>query len=466
MGIEPDLAIVGGVIVTADGTRRGDVLVSDGRIARIARRGAPPAARRTVDAAGLLVMPGMVDTHVHLMDPGATEREDFPTGTAAAAARGVTTIVEHTHAHPVRTADELSDKLASVRSRSHVDFGLAAHVWPDRLHALERAWEAGVTFFKVFTCTTHGVPGIEGPTLRSVFDRVASFDGVCLVHCEDERSTAEAEAALRAEGREDPALLVEWRSPEAELRAVRAVTEAAGAAGARITIAHVSSPEVARLVEAARSRGVVIAAEACPQYLLLDEDEVEQHGPFRKFTPPARNRSSDDRAAMWRLLSDGVLTHVATDHAPSTVAQKSEGGIWGAPFGLPGLDTTMRLMLDAVAKGRLRWHDLVRRYSLEPARRYGLSERKGHLDPGADADIVLVDPEASVTISDDDVISKAGWTPFAGLRTQGDVVSVFLRGEEIAADGVPFDARRGRFLPGPGARANASAVARGEGAER
>jgi len=347
-----------------------------------------------------------------------------------------------------------------------VDFGLAAHVWPDHVDALDAAWRAGVTFFKVFTCTTHGVPGIEGDALRSVFERVASFDGVCLVHCEDERLTTEAEAALRAEGREDPGVLVEWRSPQAEARAVAAVTEAARVTGARITIAHVSSPEVARLVEAARAQGAVIGAEACPQYLLLDEDEVEQHGAFRKFTPPARNRSSDDRAAMWRLLSDGVLTHVATDHAPSTVAQKSDGGIWEAPFGLPGLDTTMRLMLDAVAKGRLRWHDLVRRYSLEPARRYGLSERKGHLAPGADADILLVDPETSVTISDEDVISKAGWTPFAGRRTQGDVVSVFLRGEEVAADGEPFDARRGRFLPGPGARASASAVARWEGAER
>ena len=211
MGTEPDLSIVGGTIVTARGTERGDVLVGEGRIVGIARDGPSPGARRTVDATGLLVMPGMIDTHVHLMDPGPTEREDFPTGTAAAAARGITTIVEHTHAHPVRTADELSEKLSAVRGRSHVDFGLAAHVWPDRVDALAATWRAGVTFFKVFTCTTHGVPGIEGDVLRWVFERVASFDGVCLVHCEDERLTAEAEASLRAGGRGDPGVLVEWR---------------------------------------------------------------------------------------------------------------------------------------------------------------------------------------------------------------------------------------------------------------
>lgn len=451
--MQADLAIVGGTVVTGTDAVRADVVVRRGRIAEVVPAGGDVGADATIDAGGLLVLPGMVDTHVHLMDPGPTEREDFPTGTAAAAARGVTTIVEHTHAHPVRDQDELAEKVAYLRGRSNVSFGLAAHVWPDRIDALEQAWRAGVAFFKVFTCTTHGVPGIEGEELRRTLQRVAGFGGTCLVHAEDETRTEDAERALRAAGREDPGILTEWRSREAELEAVRAVADLAVETGVRLTIAHISSPPVAEAIVAARRRGADLAAEACPQYLLLAEDEILEHGALRKFTPPTRNRSAEEVEAMWRLLADGTLTHVATDHAPSTMAQKLDVDIWDAPFGLPGLDTTTRLLLDAVAAGRLSWSDVVRRYAEEPAKRYGFWPAKGSLEVGADADLVLVDPAATVHIRDEDVISKAGWTPFAGRRTTGDVVRVFLGGDEIARDGTPRDQRTGRFLAGPGAAA-------------
>ncbi|MGH2679070.1 MAG: dihydroorotase [Actinomycetota bacterium] len=441
--------------MSGEGAARADVVVRGGRIANVLPGGSDVAAETTVDAGGLLVLPGMVDTHVHLMEPGPTEREDFPTGTAAAAARGVTTIVEHTHEHPVRDPTELADKLAALRGRSNVSFGLAAHVWPDRIDTLAETWRAGVVFFKVFTCTTHGVPAVEGDDLRRTLEAVAAVGGTCLVHAEDETRTAEAERSLRAEGRTDPGILARWRSREAELEAVRTVAALAVETGARLTIAHVSAPPVAEAIVAARGRGADLAAEACPQYLLLGEDEVATHGPLRKFTPPARNRSAEDMDAMWRLLADGVLTHVASDHAPSTLAQKGTGDIWDAPFGLPGLDTTSRLLFDAVATGRLAWADVVRRYAEEPAKRYGLWPAKGRLAAGADADVVLVDPSASVRIRDEDVISKAGWTPFAGRTTTGDVVRVFLGGREIARDGVPRDERTGWFLAGPGAAVDA-----------
>jgi dihydroorotase (multifunctional complex type) len=449
--VRADLAIVGGSVVSGEGSRRADLVVHDGHVADLAVAGSDIEAATVIDAGGLLVMPGMVDTHVHLMDPGPTEREDFPTGTAAAAARGVTTIIEHTHAHPVRDPGELADKLEALRGRSNVSFGLAAHVWPDRIGILEDTWRAGVSFFKAFTCATHGVPAVEGDDLRRTFGAIAGFGGTCLVHAEDERRTAEAEHSLRGQERTDPGILPEWRTREAELEAVRAVAELAVETGARLTIAHVSCPEVAEAITVARRRGADLAAEACPQYLLLAEDEVQTEGPLRKFTPPARNRSREDMDAMWGLLADGTLTHVATDHAPSTIAQKRAGDFWDAPFGLPGLDTTTRLLLDAASTGRLSWSDVVKRYSEEPARRYGLWPAKGSLDVGAAGDVVLVDPSATVRIRDEDVISKAGWTPYAGRTTTGDVVRVFLGGEEIAADGVPRDERGGRFIPGPGA---------------
>ncbi|MGH8912998.1 MAG: amidohydrolase family protein, partial [Acidimicrobiia bacterium] len=143
--VTPDLTVKGGLVVSPDGRRSTDLAISDGRVVAV---GDLEAAGTMIDASGLLVLPGMVDTHVHLMDPGPTEREDFPTGTRAAAARGVTTIVEHTHTHPVRTPEDLAEKRAHLEERANVDYGLAAHLWPEDIPGMAAMWEAGVTFFK------------------------------------------------------------------------------------------------------------------------------------------------------------------------------------------------------------------------------------------------------------------------------------------------------------------------------
>jgi len=332
--VDIELAIKGGTVVSARGRHRAHIYVSDGRIVHVGDQ--DEQADQVVDATGLSVLPGMVDTHVHLMDPGATDREDFPTGTAAAAAAGVTTIVEHTHANPVRSVADLSEKLAYLEGRSNVDFGLAAHTWPDRIDDLGALWEAGVTFFKIFTCTTHGVPGLDAARLEEALAAIASFGGVCLIHCEDETMTADAEAKLREQGRNDNGILNEWRTLEAEEAAVAVAVAAvlAERTGARATIAHVSSPSVADFIMTARARGADLVAEACPQYFALREEEVLTEGPFRKFTPPARSRSDADEEKMWDLLRTGVLNHVSTDHAPSTRQQKQHG-IWDDPSGFP-----------------------------------------------------------------------------------------------------------------------------------
>lgn len=417
-----DLSIEGGTVVTPAGGARANVHVRDGRVVHVGTEAAEAA--RTVDAADLYVLPGMVDTHVHLMDPGATDREDFPTGTAAAAARGVTTIVEHTHGGPIRDLADLEEKRRHLDGRSNVDYGLAAHVWPDRIDRLGDLWSAGVTFFKIFTCTTHGVPGLDAAQLHRAFEALARAGGSCLVHCEDESITTEAERLLKAAGRDDNAVIPEWRSPTAELVAVQVTALLARLTGARATIAHVSNPDAAAVVDAARSAGADLAAEACPQYFLLRDQEILDHGPFRKFTPPARAHTDADEQAMWDLLRRGVLNHLSTDHAPATRAQKTEGSIWDV--------------------------HVVRVYAEAPARRYGLYPRKGCLDVGADADLVLVDPTVERVVRDEDVISKAGWTPYAGRAARGMVVAIYLHGQQVAADGIPRRELTGHFLNGPG----------------
>ena len=274
--------IKGGTLISASGQSRGDVLIDEGRIVAV---GDVESRGDLVDATGQLVMPGMVDTHVHLMDPGETDREDFPSGTRAAAARGVTTIVEHTHSHPVRSPKDLREKRDHIQGRSNVDFGLAAHVWPDRIDQIVGLSAEGISFFKIFTCDTHGVPGLDQEALHAALSAIAGADGRCLIHNEDEELTSEAERRWRGANRTDPASLGEWRSREAELIAVRRSSAAVLDTGAVATFAHVSTPDVLDVIDGYRDLGADIAAEACPQYFALNEDEVEEHGALRKFTP-------------------------------------------------------------------------------------------------------------------------------------------------------------------------------------
>ncbi len=442
-----DLTIKGGLLVLPGGSHVGDLGITGGKIAAV---GSLPAAPRVVDAGGLIVLPGMVDTHVHLMDPGPTDREDFPTGTAAASARGVTTIIEHTHAWPVRSPGDLAEKLRHLEDRANVDYALAAHLWPEDLGGMGELWRAGVAFFKIFTCTTHGVPAVEGDDLLRALETLASFRGNALVHCEDEQLTRFAETKLRSDGRADPGLLTEWRSREAEVVAIAGLAALASMTGAKVTVAHVSNPIGAQIVAEARRRGADVVAEACPQYFALDEGEVEEHGALRKFTPPARIRTDDERDSMWATMRSKGFSHFSTDHAPSTLAQKSEGDIWSAPFGLPGLDTTLPFLLDAALTGRIEIEAVADLYSRAPARRYGL-QGKGSLEAGSDADFVLVDPADRWEVRDEDILSKAGWSPYSGRVFQGSVVATYLRGAEVARSGNPHHARIGRFVPGPGA---------------
>ncbi|QFY10220.1 amidohydrolase family protein [Nonomuraea phyllanthi] len=439
-----DLLITGATVVSSQGRRPAHVAVRDGRVLTL--DGADLSAARTIDATGLLLLPGGVDTHVHLMDPGSTDREDFPSGTRAAAVSGVTTIIEHSHGRPVRTVADLQEKAAYLRGRSNVDFALAAHAWPGDTAAVAALRQAGAAFFKVFTCTTHGIPGHDAAALHAHLRASAEAGAVSLIHAEDESLTAAAETLLRSAERHDPGIIPEWRNRDAEVVAAAVTALLVRRTGAQAAVAHVSHPEVARYIAAERGRGARLHAETCPQYLLLREDEVHAHGAFRKFTPPARARHEADEAALWELLRDGGLTHISSDHAPSTAAQKTSGDIWDVHFGLPGLDSTMAVLLSAAARGMISYEDIARLYSETPARIYGLWPRKGRIAPGADADLVLVDPTAKWTLRNADVFSKAGWTPYDGKEMTGRAVATYSRGRLISEHGKPADERTGQII--------------------
>lgn len=446
-----DLFIEGGTLVLPDGPRAANVLISDGRIADIGDE--THAAATSLDAAGLVVVPGFVDAHVHCMELAEPEREDWAHASRAALAAGVTTVVEHTHAAPVRTADQLRDKRAALQGRATVDFALAAHAWPHHPADAVDAWHAGAAYLKVFTCTTHGVEGFDAPALAELFAALAEVGAPCLVHCEDQHVLDANEQDLRAAQRQDNGIVPRWRSQDAERVAVERVLDLAGETGANVIVAHVSSPLIIEAVRGARARGVSAAAETCPQYLTLLEREVEEHGGLRKFTPPARARDARDLSRMWELVRAGAVDYVSSDHAPATRAQKASATIWDAPFGLPGLDTTSSILIDAVCRDELDWSALVALYATTPAQLYGLAG-KGVLARGRDADLAIIDPRASRTLRDADVRSKAGWTPYAGRQVRGRVVATIKTGEvvyDLARPGLA--ATPGRFIAGASASA-------------
>ena len=442
------------MVVAPGGRRRANVYVSGGRVAEVTEE--LRAAGTRVDAAGLLLMPGMVDAHVHFMDPSATEREDFPSGSAAALRAGVTTVLEHTHSGPVRSPADLAEKARHLAGRSHVDFGLGAHAWPGEAAQASAVWEAGASFVKAFTCTTHGVPGHDAAQLRELLAAAADLGATCLLHCEDESLTAAAEHALRAAHRADGAVIPAWRNRTAETTSATVASILARATGARAVIAHVSHAELVGALDRERRGGVHPRIETCPQYLTLLEGEVRDEGALRKFTPPARAHSRGDLEAMWSAVARGPVDYVSTDHAPSTREQKAEGSIWDAHFGLPGIDTTLPVLLDAAHAGRISYERVVELYSARPAEIYGLA-RKGYIATGADADLVLVDPDEAWMVRDEDILSKAGWSPFSGRRLVGRAVQTYLHGT-LAMDrgAILVPPGTGTFVPGPGRRRRAA----------
>ena len=439
-----DLVITGGTIVAPRGRLRADLYMRDGTVSAISSE--PLPAESEFDARGRLVMPGFIDAHVHFMDPGDPEREDFPSASAAALVAGVTTVVEHTHGRPVRNTRDLTQKVDHLVSRSQCDFALGAHAWPGEAAAVGELVGGGISFIKAFTCTTHGVPGHDRADLRALLLAVAEAGGVCLVHCEDQGLTARAEAELRSEGRTDGGIIPAWRNREAELTAVAMLGEEAAASGARVVLAHASSADVIREAEKWREKGARIKIESCPQYLTLMESEVLTEGALRKFTPPARAQLRGDLAAMWSSLATGRIDYISSDHAPSTRRQKLAAPIWEAHFGLPGIDTTSAILLDGAARHLVSYRKIVEAYSTVPAETYGL-EGKGSLEVGADADVVIVDPGRSWTVRDEDIRSRAGWSPYSGRTFRGRPVATFLRGRLAMRDGeVLAEPGWGRFI--------------------
>jgi len=445
-------------VVFTNAVRTASIHIEDGRIVRI------DDAEADVDYGGLVISPGLVDTHVHINEPGRTEWEGFETATRAAAAGGVTTIVDMPlNSVPVTTTpNALEAKRGAARGRVHVDVAFWGGVVPGNAGELGALVDAGVRGFKCFLAPS-GVdefPMVGERDLREALPILARLGAPLLVHAESPAVLDEAARAMRqrlgdADGAWDGrqyATYAATRPPEAEVAAIDLVARLAHEFGARVHIVHVASAEAASAVARAKADGVAMTAETCPHYLTFAAADIPDGATAFKCAPPIRDASHRD--ALWNALDSGTLDLVATDHSPAPPSLKCTGDFLRAWGGIASLELSLAATSTAGARCR-RPSDhapeglailLSEWMSHAPARLAGFTPRKGRIAVGCDADLVVWDPDAEWTVDADRLEQRHKLTPYAGRRLRGAVHATYLRGACVWRDGALTAPRSGQLL--------------------
>jgi allantoinase len=439
-----DLVVRSRRAVLPEGTRAVSVAVSDGAIAAIADYGDGLDAEQDVDLGELVLLPGLVDSHVHVNEPGRTDWEGFATATRAAAAGGVTTICDMplNSVPPTVSVAALAEKRAAAAGNVWVDVAFWGGAVPGNCGAMRPLHEAGVTGFKCFLADS-GVPEfppLGAADLRSVLADLAAVGALLVVHAEDE-------AEIRPASGRDFGAFVASRPPAAERRAIEKVIAAAAATGARAHIVHLSAADCVAMIAGAKAAGIRLTAETCPHYLYFAAEQVPDGATEFKCCPPIRGAAN--REALWRGLEAGVIDCVVSDHSPCPPELKAPGsGDFGQAWG--GI-ASVQLGLSAVwsvARRRGRTLDDVARWmAAAPAELAGLPV-KGRLAVGCDADLVAFDPEESYVVDAARLLHRHPVTPYAGRALTGRVRQTWLRGTALldADSGAPDGQPTGRLL--------------------
>jgi allantoinase len=435
MVTKADLVIRNGRIVSPEGVVAASLAIRDGVIAAIGDDDLMPPAAEQLDAAGCHLLPGIIDSHVHFREPGYEYKEDWGTGTAAAACGGVTTVLEMPNTDPP-TGDlaALELKQAAARRQAHVDYGIYGLLDEHNLDRLEALAAAGVVGFKCFMGNTFGdLPAPSDGAMLEAFEIIARLGKRIVVHAENPSIMARRQGRLEQAGRTDPLAHLAARPAICEIEAVSRAINFAEWTGARLHIAHKSSKDALDIVRQAKARGVDVTVETCPQYLLLDTEDMKRLGNVMRVNPPIREPGHAE--PLWQALRDGVVDMLATDHAPHTIAEKTDPNVWRCCCGFPGVETAVPLMLTEIAAGRISLPHYVRLSSVNPAKAWGLYPRKGVLQVGADADIAIVDLAREGRVEAAALHSKSKITPFEGRALKGLPVATLVRGKIVARDG-------------------------------
>ena len=439
-----DLLVRGERVMRPEGTGAADVHVARGRIVAITPRGAStPAGVRLVDAGGCIVMPGLVDTHVHMNDPGRAEWEGAAHATRAAAAAGVTTVVDMPlNSIPATVdVDALRAKRHALDGHCYVDVGLWGGVIPGNTRDIAPLAAAGVLGFKCFLAPS-GVdefPHVTAADLHAAMPELARVGRPLLAHAESPEHLREAVGNPRAY-----ATWLDSRPPAAEVAAIALLLELAARYGARVHIVHLASADALPMLRAARARGLPVTVETCPHYLVFAAEEIADGATAFKCAPPIRERPH--REELWSALVDGDIDFVATDHSPAPPGLKriGDGDFLQAWGGIASLQLALPVLWTAAAPRGVRSDHLGRWLAAAPARLAGLAGRKGTIEVGADADFAIWDPDVQWTVEARALHHRHPLTPYDGMPVRGRIRTTILRGEII------FD--QGELMPRPGGR--------------
>jgi len=387
-----------------------NILIADEHIQAVGPDVKPPREAKIVDAGRRLVMPGLVDAHVHLREPGGEQKEDLTSGTRAALAGGVTTVLGMPNTSPPITDRVSLAHVITLAGRKAVcDFGFFLGATPDNPNEAAKAIDA--VGLKMYMGSSTGSLLVDEFGDQYTHFKTYPAEWPLVVHAEDEIAVG----WFARQGQRRPPVCAALETARALVLAERL--------NRRLHICHLSTLQELVMVRDAKKRGVSVTCEVAPHHLFLTNNAEWRLGPLAKMNPPLR--LAEDRDALWKQLD--WIDAIASDHAPHTIQEK-QMGMADAPAGVPGLETTLPLMLTAASEGRLMLSDVVRLTSSGPAKIFGLA-RKGQVAPGYDADLVFVNPEARWTVKDGNLHTKCGWSPFAGWQMKGRVEQVYVRGQ-------------------------------------
>ncbi len=439
-----DLLVRGGIIVSAESSQPRDLLVEEGRVVAVLLPGAGDSVEvtKTLDARGMVIYPGMVDLHVHIGEPGKTEKEDIRTGTRAAAAGGVTTAVIMPNCiPPVNSAEALVGRAQLFEDQSFVDFALLGGAGGESIDAVVEQAEAGAVGYKSYVGQYRSDrPGLicrDTADMYRVMERSAEVDRFVGYHCEDSPTIELLRDRLIGAGRVDFRAYHESRPEFTESLATVPLLEIARETGGRLHLVHMSSPWAIELANLYWAKGTCVTVETCPHYLVFSDEDTARRGPYAQVAPPLRSPATVD--ALWDLIDDGSIDIIATDHAPGTPDEKVRGekNIFEGGGGLPALEVVWPLMLNEVSRGRITPERLVSLMAEGPAQMARIYPEKGSLLPGSDADMVLVDTDEVHRLSADRSYTKNRDSAaiFDGMRVRGRVKMVLQRGRVLSRDG-------------------------------
>jgi allantoinase len=450
--MEFDLIIHGGQVVTAEGVYSWDIGVCSGIICALGDLTGAVGAE-TIDASRLFILPGVVDPHCHFREPGPEDEEDFSTGTRAAAAGGVTTVLEQpVDTPPTTTVERFQEKVARIAPKSYVDYGLWGGVVPDNLDDIEKLAAAGACAFKAFIVSSDPLyPMVDDGVLLSAMLKVKPTGKLLAIHCENQAIIDFYSERLSRLDSVAPIEHARSRPEVSELEAIQRVILLAKDTGVRLHVLHLSAGRGAEMVASAKLHGVPVSVETCPHYLVLTDEALNRYGPYAKCNPPLRGE--DNQALLWQEMLSGKIDCLVSDHSPYTSADKARGleDIRLSPPGIAAVELGLPLMIsEGVNKNKITFSQLARLMSGNPAKLFGLYPQKGHIGVGADADFALVDPATEWVVNAEKLHTKNKWSPFDGWRIRGKVIATMVRGKIVYRDGgnFPMGPGYGIFLPG------------------